>query len=229
MPQKTKVMIEAKIIAVENCISGKESVNNCAKNLQVHEETLRCWIRLYESRGVEGLIPATKTRKYSIEIKKTAVEDYLSGKGSLNDICVKYDISRHGMLQRWIKWYNCHGDFKQPNSGGEIYMAKGRNTTIYERIEMCSHCIANNKDYGKTIEKYGVSYQQIYTWVRKYEKDGVNGFTDNRGKHKNESSMTEIEKLQAQLKLKEAENLRLQMENELLKKLEELERRRGEG
>jgi regulator of replication initiation timing len=38
--------------------------------------------------------------------------------------------------------------------------------------------------------------------------------------------MTEVEKLQARLKLKEAENLRLRMENDLLKKLEVLERGR---
>jgi len=89
---------------------------------------------------------------------------------------------------------------------------------------MVSHCIANNKDYGKTIEQYGVSYQQIYGWVRKYEKDGAGGLADRRGKHKDVASMTEVERLKAQLKLKEAENLRLQMENELLKKLKALER-----
>lgn len=69
-----------------------------------------------------------------------------------------------------------------------------------------------------------MSYQQIYGWVRKYEKDGVDGLTDRRGKRKDKASMTEVEKLRAQLKLKDAENLRLQMENELLKKLEALER-----
>jgi len=36
--------------------------------------------------------------------------------------------------------------------------------------------------------------------------------------------MNEVEKLRAQLKLQKAENLRLQMENDLLKKLEALER-----
>ena len=89
---------------------------------------------------------------------------------------------------------------------------------------MVSHCIANNKDYGKTIEQYGVSYQQIYGWVRKYEEAGIDGLADRRGKRKDEVSMSEIEKLRAQLKLKDAENRRLQMENELLKKLEALER-----
>lgn len=106
-------------------------------------------------------------------------------------------------------------------------MAKGRKTTLNERIEIVSYCISNNKDYGKAIERHGVSYQQIYGWVKKYEKDGAEGLCNHRGKRKDQASMSELEKLRAQLKLKEAENLRLQMENDLLKKLEELERRRG--
>jgi len=146
--------------------------------------------------------------------------------GSVGSICAKYDISKDNTLMDWVKWYNGHRDFKQPNSGGAIYMAKGRQTTLEERIEIDSHCIANNKDYGKTVEQYGVSYQQIYGWVRKYEKEGADGLADRRGKRKDEACMSEVEKLRAQLKLKEAENLRLQMENELLKKLEALERGR---
>jgi transposase len=106
-------------------------------------------------------------------------------------------------------------------------MVKSRKTTLDERIEIVGYCIANNKDYGKAIEQYGVSYQQIYGWVRKYAKSGPDGLVDNRGKRKDSASMTEVERLRAQLKLKEAENLRLQMENELLKKLEALERGRG--
>ena len=106
-------------------------------------------------------------------------------------------------------------------------MAKGHKTTLEDRIEIASYCIANNKDYGKVIERYGVSYQQIYGWVRKYEENGIDGLVDRRGKRKDEESMSEVERLRAQLKLKEAENLRLQMENELLKKLEALERGRN--
>ena len=79
------------------------------------------------------------------------------------------------------------------------------------------------------MDLYKVSYNQIYSWVRKYEKNGPDGLADLRGKRKKEAAMTEVEKLRAQLKLKEAENLRLQMENDLLKKLEALERRRGKG
>jgi len=162
MPQKSKFSAEEKVEIVENCINGIESNNRCAKRIGVAKTTVMEWIRLYKTRGIEGLTPATKTRKYSAELKKCAVKDYLSREGSLSDICAKYDISQPVMLRSWISWYNSHGDFKQPNSGGAIYMTKGRKTTLDERIEIVSHCIANNKDYGKTIEKYNVSYQQIY-------------------------------------------------------------------
>ena len=106
-------------------------------------------------------------------------------------------------------------------------MNKGRKTTQEERIEIVGYCIANDKKYGETIERYGVSYQQLYSWVKKYEASGVEGLSDRRGKRKDEASMSETEKLKAQIKLKEAENYRLRMENDLLKKLAELERRWG--
>ena len=49
-------------------------------------------------------------------------------------------------------------------------MTKGRTTTQTERIEIVTFCIEHGKDYPLTIHTYGVSYQQIYAWVRKYEK-----------------------------------------------------------
>ena len=224
MPQKSVLSLEEKIKAVSECLEGKISEYGCAKMCGVGVQTLRNWIRLYKFRGEQGLIPSRKTRKYSVELKVQAIQDYQGNKGSLTEICAKYNISCHSMLRRWIKSYNDHKDFKHPKSGGAVLMVKGRKTTMDERIEIVRHCIANSKDYGKTTEKYAVSYQQIYSWVRRYEQQGVDGLEDRRGKAKEESSMSEMDKLRAQLKLKETENLRLQMENDLLKKLAELER-----
>jgi transposase-like protein len=227
MSRELRLTLEERIKAVEECIDGKDNTNNSARKHGINKSTLRCWIRLYKKRGIAGITPSIKNRSYSTELKRNAVEDYLSGEGSLNDICMKYDISRHTMLQLWIKCYNNRGEFNQPKSGGVNYMVKGRGTTLEERIEIVSHCISNNKDYGRTIEKYSVSYQQIYGWVKKYEAEGIDSLVDRRGKRKDEDSLTEIEKLRAKLKLKEAENQRLQMENDLLKKLEALERGQG--
>lgn len=105
-------------------------------------------------------------------------------------------------------------------------MTKGRATTLDERIEMVSFCLAKGKDYGLTMEKYNVSYQQIYSWVRKYEERGVDGLIDRRGKRKTLDEMSEVERLQAENKMLRAEIERKEMENAILKKLQEIERRR---
>jgi transposase len=105
-------------------------------------------------------------------------------------------------------------------------MTKGRKTTFEERIEIVSFCIANNYNYQMTADKFQVSYQQIYSWVKKYEKYGSDSLSDKRGKRKRLEELSEAEKLAAQLKLLQAENNRLKMENDYLKKLDEIERRR---
>ena len=76
-----------------------------------------------------------------------------------------------------------------------------------------------------TSDKFQVSYSQVYTWVKKYKAHGYEALSDNRGKRKIPHQMSDIEKLTANLKLIEAQNKRLQMENDFLKKLREIERR----
>jgi len=223
---KSKYSPTVKIEAVQRWLSGEAGQVTIARSLGISIASLQQWIRNYESMGAEAFNP-TFRKRYPPELKTAAVEDYLAGIGSLDAICKKYGVRAKSKLELWIMQYNSHVNFKQSSNGGASCMTKGRTTTLDERIDIVSYCISNNMDYAKTIKEYGVSYQQIYGWVKKYEADGPNGLIDRRGKRKDESRMTEVEKLRAQLKLKEAENLRLQMENDVLKKLEELERGRG--
>ncbi|WP_193063716.1 helix-turn-helix domain-containing protein [Oceanobacillus oncorhynchi] len=44
--------------------------------------------------------------------------------------------------------------------------------TLEERIKIIQYAMANDSNYHQTTEKYQVSYQQVYNWVNKYEKDG---------------------------------------------------------
>ena len=212
----------------EAYVTGKASALQLVREYGVGHATVRRWATNYLTMGVDGLIAQRKNATYSVALKMAAVDDYLSGKFSLKEIQKKYKLRSDAQIRNWVKCYNGHKEFKHPNTGGEFRMVKHRETTIDERIEIVSYCIANSKDYGKTIEKYNVSYHQLYAWVRKYEQRGADGLLDRRGKRKPKSEMSEVDKLKAQLKLKNAENLRLQMENELLKKLEALERGRVE-
>jgi transposase len=106
-------------------------------------------------------------------------------------------------------------------------MTKGRATTLDERIEIVRYCIEQGKDYGAAIERYQVSYQQVYSWVRKYEELGIAGLNDKRGKRKPLEEMTEVERLRAENRMLQAENKRKEMEIAILKKLQEVERRLG--
>lgn len=225
MPHKGRLPAEEKVQVVKSYLSGEMGIRAIQAQYGIGWSTLRGWVLRYEQRDAIGLAESKQNRKYEPDTKRKAVCEYLEGTTSQKEICRKYDISDAKTLRSWIRWYNDHEDFKQPNSGGTIYMVKGRKVTLDERIEIVGHCIAHNKDYGKTVEQYGVSYQQIYRWVRKYERNGVEGLADLRGNRKDEATMSEMEKLRAQLRLKESENRRLQMENDLLKKLEALERK----
>ena len=168
-----------------------------------------------------------KQKKYSAELKLQAVQDYLTGKGSLRQICRQYGIKDKRQLRNWISCYNGHKDFKErTGSRGEIYMTKGRKTTQEERSQIVAFCIEHGKDYALTVETYQVSYQQIYSWVRKYEANGVDGLVDRRGKAKPEDELTEAERLRQENRMLQAKLKDKEMEIALLKKLREL---RGGG
>ena len=168
-----------------------------------------------------------KNKRYSVELKVTAVEAYLRGEGSQYEICRKYGISAHSVLQGWILWYNGHKRLKERREvRKEIYMTKGKKTTQEERTEIVAFCIEHGKDYLLTVQTYGVSYQQIYAWVRKYEEKGVDGLKDGRGRRKPVEEMSEIERLKMENRLLKAQLIDAEMENKLLKKLREL---RGGG
>lgn len=106
-------------------------------------------------------------------------------------------------------------------------MIKGRKTTFEERVEIVQYCIAHDHNYAKTSEKYQVSYQQARSYTVKYESGGVESLRDKRGKRKKPDEMSELEKLRAEVKILRAEKERAEMEASFLKKLEEIERRRG--
>ena len=225
---RKKVSLEDKLSAVEKYKRGEGSQASIARECGVEKSSFRLWLVNYEAMGPDGLKSSCKNSTYSEKQKAEAVGSYLRGEGSLLEICKRFSIRSSMILRNWIKAYNGHKELRA--TGGRergIYMTKGRTTTLDERIEIVSHCISNGKDYGATIEKHGVSYQQIYSWVSKYEKKGIDGLIDKRGKRTPLNEMNEVERLRAELKILQAENKRKEMEIAVLKKVQEIERRRG--
>lgn len=200
--------------------NGEGTYERIAKEYGIKLSSLQEIVSKYESLGKDGLKDTSKYMNYSDELKRRAVEDYLSGGTSLLEICRKYKIRSKTALRDWIKWYNGHS--RSNRTKGQKQMTKGRKTTQEERAEIVAFCIEHGKNYVLTSETYNVSYQQIYAWVRKYEKNGIDGLADNRGRTKPKSEMTNEEKLRAENKILETKIKELEMENAFLKKLREL-------
>lgn len=226
MPQKQKLSIEKKIEIIRDCLNGRVGVSEAARRGGVSKETIRQWACNYEADGAEAFL-SHKNRVYSPELKQQAVEEYLSGKISQLDICKKYHIRKQTQLRKWIQVYNAHGDFNSvKHSGGGSYMKQGRETTLEERIQIVRECIACGKNYGEMVLKYQVSYQQVRTWTLHFEQMGEAGLEDRRGRRKKDQTpRTELEQAQIEIEQLKHRLYLAEMENTLLKKLDEIERR----
>ena len=220
-----KVTVEERIEAAKACAEGRTSQSEAARRLGIDKSTVREWAKRYEGGGALAFKEQEHNTVYTEEVKAAAVRAYLDGKGSLRGISAKYGIRSAKQLREWIKVYNSGRSYDRKMSGGSR-MKQGRETTQEERITIVKDCLENGSNYGETAIRYNVSYQQIYTWVKKYKELGEAGLEDRRGKRiaeqeprtELEAARIEIEQLKHKLYLAE-------MERDLLKKLDELERR----
>lgn len=224
MSRKSKLEPVEKVKIVERYLDGEIGIRQAGRELGIAHQSIQQWVSIYKSEGPTGLITQPKNRSYSKKIKISAVNDYLNGKGSLRDICTKYGIRSGSQLLNWIKVYNSGGILK--TSTGGAYMRKAKKTTLDERLKIVTDCLANDKNYGAMALKYDCSYQQVRNWVKRYEKMGRAGLEDRRGRRiASLPSRTPEEELRDKIAELERRNLDLQMENDLLKKVRELERR----
>ena len=176
---KSKWTAEQKIAMIKAYLSGEGSYATIAKNNGVGEKTLKDWVHRYLEQGEAGFVQRTGNKKYSKEFKTMCVEAVSSGKGSVDDIVAKYNISSRSVLNRWIMKYNANMELKDYEPKREVYMAEvRRKTTLEERKEIVAYCISHNNDYKGTASKYEVSYSQVYSWVKKYQEEGEAGPED---------------------------------------------------
>ena len=227
MSRQGKGNPEKKIEIVKRYLRGEVSQRQAAEIAGVGQATIRRWIRRYEGEGELGFAVTGKNRGYSSDLKERAVREYLAGAGSQADICKKYKIRSTKQLRDWIKVYNAHGDFNsRKHSGGGSYMKQGRETTQAERVEIAKASLASGKNYGEIAKKYQVSYQQVRTWTLRYEELGEAGLEDRRGKRKKDQTpRSELEKAQIEIEQLKHKLYLAEMERDLLKKLDEIERR----
>ena len=90
------------IHSVERYQRGETSQGAEAKRLGVSKQTFQDWIRKYETFG-EKVFRRTEKRRYSKELKLSAVQAYLNGEGSHAAICKKYGISSRKQCETGLR------------------------------------------------------------------------------------------------------------------------------
>lgn len=223
MSKRVKYTKEQKYEILKEIKFSNLSIQDTCKKFNISYTVYENWKFSYETYGIEGLEESKTWNRYSKELKETAILEYLNREDSLLNISRKYGLSDKSVLRDWIKRYNSHKELKTTKGRIDAIMTKGRKTNLEEKIEIAKYCINQNKDYQKTCEVYQVSYSQVYQWVKKYEEFGEAGLVDRRGKKKIE--LSNEDKNQIEMRKLKKDNERLKMENDFLKKLQELERR----
>ena len=224
---KSKIPYEKKVEIARDYLEGRVGYTESLGRANNSKASFRYWVHQYQEKGSAGLLPSCKNHEHPEDIKRKAVEEYLAGKGSLEQIGGKYGLRSITQLRQWIKVYNAHGDFNSVRfSGGGSYMKQGRETALAERIQIAKECIACGKNYGEMALKFQVSYQQVRAWTLRYEEMGEAGLQDRRGRRKKDQiPRTELEQAQIEIEQLKHKLYLAEMENALLKKLDEVERR----
>ena len=95
MSRKYKYSYEEKPKICEDYFSGRRSQSEIAHSLgkQVLPGSIWRWFHAYETGGADALLPKTKSKTYTQEFKEKVVKEYLSGKGSIEVLCLKHKIT----------------------------------------------------------------------------------------------------------------------------------------
>lgn len=230
MSRREKCTFEEKIKAVEDYLNGKRSQKQIALDLGLGKRgrsTVGLWVRKYQEAGPDALLPSRSQNAYTQELKEQIVREYLDGEGSMQALAIKYGIPNHRTVRDWISVYNSHRKLKATSVASEVYMAGSkRKIGVEERLKIVQYCMDHDLDYVQTASRYEVAYWQVYNWVKKYKTEGEEGLSDRRGRRKPDDEIDETEKLKRRVQFLERELEDERLKNELLKKVQEVERRR---
>lgn len=192
--------------------------------LDLNASTFRFYVDKYLQHGTTGLLRRQGNHNYSEVFKHQVIQEYLHSNKSYRSLAAKYKIPSDSTIRQWVLRYTEGKENRTYSPKPEVYQMKSRKTTYEERIEIVEHVINHPLSYKDAAEKFKVSYNNVYSWTQKYKKFGPKALEDNRGKKKPSEAQTSEEQLRTEIEALRVRNQWLEMENETLKKQEEMER-----
>ena len=173
--------------------------------------------------------------KYSYELKKKIVEEYLSGKTSYSVLEDKYQIDE-SLIKNWVNNYKQFGD------EGLMRSRNNRAYSVEFKLEAITRYETSECSYQQLALELGLTNpSMIVNWRRKYREEGIEGLRphkrgrpvtkkSDRNQEPNPSKPSEQldastrEALENRIKELEAKNEILTIQKEFWEQLRSLER-----
>ena len=102
MSRGRKIDPSLKVRLVESYLRSEIGIREAARQAGLAGNgtaSFRKWINIYRNEGPAGLLPQKHCRNYPLSVKLTAVNDYLNGKGSQQEIAALYGLRSPHPLQ----------------------------------------------------------------------------------------------------------------------------------
>ena len=171
--------------------------------------------------------------KYSFELKKQVVSDYLNGKGGYRYLAKKYGISDNKIIRTWVAVYKTHGD------NGLLRSRKKENYSFDYKLRVVELYLSTEVSYKELALSEGINNPALITkWVNDFRIAGPDALRPkkkgrrksletSKSEHKSipENTLDEVTSINTSsehVKQLEEEVLKLRIENAYLKELRRL-------
>lgn len=195
-----------------------------ARQHGISQDTFKQWLTRYKRDGLEGLKEAKRNNHYSRSLKHTVVFAYLNGEGTFTELADRYGLRTATQAKNWVTKYNEDKPLTASPSRKQVPTMR-KKITFEERIEVVEYVVKHKHSYAEAAEHFQVSYQQARSWVLKVKNGGYEALVDNRGHHKDESELTDLDKANIRIRQLEAELKDKELVEQFAKKLLELQRK----
>ncbi len=221
MPRTKYKAVEKLALITEFEASGQSS-GRFGKMHGLGDKTIGQWRDRYKRDGLDGLAEAKKNQHYSEAFKLKVITAYLNGEGSADKLAMAYGLRSSSQVKAWVSRYNRDKTVTASPSRKQV-PKMSRKTTLEERIEVVEYVTTQKHSYSEAAERYQVSYQQARSWVLKAKDGGYEALSDNRGHHKPQRELTELDKANLRIRQLEDQVADMKLLEEFVKKYQEIQ------
>lgn len=166
--------------------------------------------------------------KFDLDLRINAVAAYLNGMGSTT-VARQFHIAMPETVLLWVHRFERFGVL-----GLQSRVIHSEYTREF-KLRVLHWMKQHQASYPETALHFDLSSPStVWQWVKAYERNGAQGLVSKRKKaipvtkHKAKQSAPKLSKSEQELKTLKDENLKLRIENEYLKKLDALARRKSQ-